>query len=309
MSILTKHVYAFFLLCHFVISQQNISDIYSTQNLYGMRSFAMSGSNVAVLNPSDDIFINPASIKISKDRIVLNMQPYILDTYFYHLNYSQFYSKDYSFVYAISGFYSDNFELRGSDAVKTGDYSNSEMIVSFSTIRSLSGKNLQLGLTSKLINSNLHNYTSNALLFDFGLLYNLDDYFKGHKIAFVYTDLDLFKTNYHIQSESKKQYFNTAYSFGIKNLPLTFTYNNKFMINHSSTNQFGLIFDLDYIELNISYNGEIKESFEKNTEREVLNGFAFGFSVKDNYVDYSFAYKSMSDLGSHFALGLSKTLD
>lgn len=267
------------------------------------RSSALAGNFMSVQNDVNTIFYNPAGLAtLENTNASIGFFKYLLDINAGNAAYSQKFKDLGYFGAGIRYINYGSFDKYNENYENIGTFSSNDLALSLSYSNKYQDF-LSYGGSIKFIYSNIDEYNSVAMAFDFGLLYFIPEQSLtlgasllnlGTQLKSYYGTREKLPIDLRVGFSKKLDYLPLQLSIGFVNLVDDY---DKFYDRFKNIVVGGELSVSDNILLRIGYNNPQRQNLKTGSSTGIA-GFSAGFGIKflDNYrVDYSL--NSMGNIG------------
>ena len=280
------------------------------------RASALAGAFETYTDDPNIIFYNPAGLStIQGKRVSASFGKYLLDINFGTASFNMKYKDLGWFGAGVKYFNYGSFDYTDENGVLTGgSFSANDLMFSLGYSNYLYDA-INYGVNVKYIYSNIADYKSSALAFDFGLMYLIPS--QQVSLAFTVNNIGTQLKSYIDTREDLPLDIRVGFSKKLEHLPLRLSVSfsnlnvkrDKFLQHFKSFALGGEFTFSDYVSARIGYNNERRQDLKLGTSLGIA-GFSAGIGI--HFLDrYSFDYSlnSLGKVGSTHRFNLGYKFD
>jgi hypothetical protein len=282
---------------------------------FSTRSGAMAGAFIGMRGDINGLFHNPAGMAYLDERqFGFNYLAHLIDINGGQAGYTHRITDHGQISAAIVYFDYGNFEETDEFAIPTGrQFGANDFAFAVSYADDLEPR-FTYGITVKYVHSKIDVYSSSAIAFDFGLMYEApfeEDLFIGLTLTNVGRQL----SKYISTKESLPLSLRLGFTKKLAHLPLEFNavindlniYENSFFDRLKKFSIGGEFTLSKLLRLRLGYDNDIHQGLDTGTGAG-FSGVSFGFGVIYEIYRFDYSFSSFGDLGSIHRFGFSGTL-
>jgi hypothetical protein len=279
------------------------------------RSSAMGGAFIAMRGDIAGIFYNPAGMAFTdEEQFTFSYVNYLLDIGGGQAGYTRRLNGLGQISALISYFNYGEFTETNEFATPTGNtFSASDIVFALSYSDYLE-THFSYGVSMKYIHSKIDLYTSGAMAFDFGLIYDApfeDDLYFGISMlnvgkatsAFIDTKEDL-PLSLRLGVTKKLAHLPLEFNLAFNDLNVS---ESSFADRLSKFSIGGEFTISQVIRLRLGYNNEVHKGLDTGTGAG-FSGVSLGFGIYYDKYRFDYGFSSFGDLGSAHRIGFSGAL-
>ena len=262
----------------------------------GARAQAMGSAFVGLSDDESALYFNPAGIlQLNGRSFILSYNNYLSDIQSGFVGYVHHYSERTRLGAWIDYMNYGSLVETDSTGTRLGTFGAGDLALGLTYAQSLSPL-FNLGLTGKFIYGKIHDYSSDAVALDIGLLFRFRD--QRTRLGLVVKDLGVQLKGYtESHKESLPTVFELGFSHHLRDVPLIFSFDSAKPID----NDYHLDFGGEYLGfkplvLRVGWTS-FGENFKTESDKDNLAGFSGGFGVLWRNYTFDYAYSSYAELG------------